>query len=97
LDLFSMAGGLIVDDFQNNGLFDVVTSSFHACAPMHYFHNNGDGTFTDKTQQAGLSDQLGGLNMMQSDYNNDGCTDILVMRGGWEVPMRPSLLRNNCN
>ena len=23
--------------------------------------------------------------MVQADYNNDGCLDILVMRGGWEV------------
>ncbi len=64
---------------------------------MHYFHNNGDGTFTDRTQQAGLADQLGGLNMVQADYNNDGCMDILVLRGGWEFPMRKSLLRNNCD
>ena len=34
---------------------------------------------------------------MQADYNNDGCMDVLVLRGGWEFPMRPSLLRNNCN
>src|SRR4029079_3794353 len=32
-----------------------------------------------------------------ADYNNDGCMDILVLRGGWEFPMRKSLLRNNCN
>jgi tetratricopeptide (TPR) repeat protein len=97
LNLFSMAGGLLVDDFENNGLFDVVTSSFDMCGPMHFFHNNGDGTFSDRTRQAGLSDQLGGLNSIQADYNNDGCLDILVLRGGWEIPQRKSLLRNNCN
>jgi tetratricopeptide (TPR) repeat protein len=96
LDLVSMAGGIIVDDFENNGLLDVVTSSMNMCEHMHYFHNNGDGTFTDRSEQAGLMDQLGGLNIIQTDYNNDGCLDILVMRGGWEVPMRKSLLRNNC-
>jgi tetratricopeptide (TPR) repeat protein len=94
---FSMAGGVIVDDFENNGLLDIVTSSAGLCAPMHYFHNNGDGTFSDRTQQAGLTDQIGGLNIIQADYNNDGCMDILVLRGGWEFPMRKSLLRNNCN
>jgi tetratricopeptide (TPR) repeat protein len=97
LNLFEMAGGLIVEDLENNGLFDVVTSSFDMCAPMHFFHNNGDGTFTDKTAEAGLADQLGALNMIQTDYNNDGCVDILMLRGAWEGPQRMSLLRNNCN
>jgi hypothetical protein len=94
---FSTAGGVIADDFENNGLLDVVTSGFDSCASMHYFHNNGDGTFSDQTAKAGLSDQVGGLNIIQTDYNNDGCIDILVLRGGWEFPQRKSLLRNNCD
>jgi len=97
LNLMSMAGGIIVDDFEGTGLLDVVTSSMNMCEHLHYFRNNGDGNFTDRSEQAGLTDQLGGLNMIQTDYNNDGCTDILVIRGGWEVPIRKSLLRNNCN
>ena len=91
------AGGLIVDDFDNDGLLDVVTSSVNDCVPMAFFHNNGDGTFTDRAAQAGLLDQTGGLNIIQTDYNNDGCKDILVLRGGWEYPRRKSLLRNNCD
>jgi tetratricopeptide (TPR) repeat protein len=97
LNLFSMAGGIIVDDFDNDGLLDVVASSWDMCAPLHFFHNNGDGTFTDRAEKAGLSAQLGGLNMIQTDYNNDGCLDILVLRGAWELPQRKSLLRNNCD
>jgi hypothetical protein len=97
LDNFSMAGGVIVDDFDNDGFLDVATSSYDSCAPMRLFHNNGDGTFTDRATQAGLEDQLGGLNMIQADYNNDGCVDIFVLRGGWQSAMRPSLLRNNCD
>jgi len=97
INLYSMSGGLIVDDFERNGLFDIVTSDFGQCAPMHFFHNNGDGTFADHTAQAGLSEQLGGLNLVQTDYNNDGCLDILVVRGAWEFPQRKSLLRNNCD
>jgi len=101
LNLFAMASGVIVDDFENNGRFDVVTSSYDACEPMHFFHNNGDGTFTDQAAKAGLTDQLGvALNLVQADYNNDGCTDILVLRGAWQpsnVAQRKSLLRNNCN
>ena len=97
LDFFSEANGVAVDDFQNRGLLDVVTSSYDVCAPMHYFRNNGNGTFTDGAAQAGLSAQLGGLNMIQADYDNDGCTDILVLRGAWEFPVRKSLLHNNCD
>jgi PPIC-type PPIASE domain/ASPIC and UnbV/FG-GAP-like repeat len=97
IKLFSESGGLIVDDFENNGLLDVVTSDYDQCAPMHFFHNNGDGTFADRTAHAGLADQLGGLNLVQADYNNDGCMDILVLRGAWEFPQRKSLLRNNCD
>lgn len=105
---FSTAGGVIVDDFESNGRldvvtssnkgnFDVVTSSFDSCGPMHFFHNNGDGTFTDQAPKTGLADQFGGLNIIQTDYNNDGCLDILVMRGAWEIAQRRSLLRNNCD
>jgi len=97
IDLVSMAGGVIVDDFDNDGLLDIVTSSYDMCEHMHFFHNNGDGTFSDRSAQAGLLDELGGLNSIQADYNNDGCTDILVTRGGWQLPMRMSLLKNNCN
>ena len=97
LKTFSEAGGVLVDDFENNGRLDVITSSYDMCESLHYFHNNGDGTFTERTHEAGLADQKGGLDLIQGDYNNDGCMDILVLRGGWQFPMRKSLLRNNCN
>ena len=97
LKSFASAGGVVVDDFENNGLLDVVTSSKDMCQSMRYFHNNGDGTFTDRTAQAGLSGQMGALNLVEADYNNDGCMDLLLLRGGWELPSRMSLLRNNCN
>src|SRR5438552_8020746 len=80
LNAFSMAGGIIVDDLENNGRFDVVKSSFDSCAPLEYFHNNGDGTFTEQASKAGLDDELGGLNIVQTDFNNDGCLDILILR-----------------
>jgi tetratricopeptide (TPR) repeat protein len=97
LNLFGMAAGVIVDDFDNDGLLDVVVSSFDNCQPLRFFHNNGDGSFTDRAREAGLLNQLGGLNILQTDYNNDGCLDILVLRGGWQFAHRKSLLRNNCD
>jgi hypothetical protein len=95
LNIVARAGGLIVDDFDRDGFLDVVISDYGPCTPMRYFHNNGDGTFTDRSVESGLSKQLGGFNMIQADYNNDGWLDILVLRGAWELPMRKSLLRNN--
>ena len=91
----SLSGGVIVDDFDGDGRLDLVTSSIDSCAPVHFFRRNDDGTFSDRAAQAGLGDQLGGLNILQTDYNNDGRLDILVLRGGWETPQRKSLLRNN--
>jgi hypothetical protein len=50
---------------------------------IHYFHNNGDGTFTDCTAAAGLTGITGGLNIIHADYDNDGFPDVLVLRGAW--------------
>ena len=97
INTFGEAAGIIVDDFDNDGLLDVLLSDYDQCGAMHFFHNNGDGTFTDRTKEAGLGSQLGGYNMFQADYNNDGCLDVLVLRGAWEFPQRKSLLRNNCD
>jgi tetratricopeptide (TPR) repeat protein len=91
------SGGMLVDDFDNDGRFDIVTSTIESCTPIQFFHGNADGTFTERTEAAGLGAELGGLNLIQADYDNDGCLDILVMRGGWEVRQRRSLLRNNCD
>jgi hypothetical protein len=94
----NQAGGSIVDDFDNDGNLDIVTSSWDLGESMHYYHNNGDGSFTDRSEQAGLDKITGGLNIIQADYNNDGFTDILVIRGAWlqEFGKQPAtLLRNN--
>ncbi|MGC4084960.1 MAG: FG-GAP-like repeat-containing protein [Vicinamibacterales bacterium] len=97
LNVFASAGGVIVDDLTNSGRFDVMTSNFYSCGPLHYFGNNGDGTYTERAPAAGLRDQVGGLSIIQADYDNDRCTDVLVQRGGWEVAQRRSLLHNNCD
>lgn len=101
VNLNSRAGGSIVDDFDGDGYLDIITSGMDLRDHMHYFHNNGDGTFSDRTAQSGLQDVVGGLNIEQTDYNNDGLPDIFVMRGGWlrdGFGNEPSsLLRNNGN
>ena len=94
----NMAGGAILDDFDNDGLLDLVFTSLDPTQAMAFYRNKGDGTFEDRTKEAGLLDQLGGLGCVQGDYNNDGFLDIFIMRGAWlKMPMRPTLLRNNGN
>jgi enediyne biosynthesis protein E4 len=49
--------------------------------PDHLFHNNGDGTFTDVSEKAGVSDQTNryyGLTPVFVDVNNDGKVDLVV-------------------
>ncbi len=92
------AGGSILEDFDNDGYLDIVTSSWDPSEPMKYLHNDANGRFTDYTARAGLAEQLGGLNIVQADFNSDGWTDIFVMRGAWlndAGQMRNSLLQNN--
>jgi hypothetical protein len=48
--------------------------------PDHLFHNNGDGTFTDVSVKAGVSDpdRFYGFTAVFVDVNNDGKVDLLV-------------------
>ena len=47
--------------------------------PNVLFRNNGDGTFTDVSEQAGLNQYLGkGMGVAIADYDNDGWMDIFV-------------------
>jgi hypothetical protein len=97
---FGAAGGVIMEDFDNDGHLDLMISHMGIGDQLEYFHNNGDGTFTRMTEKAGLKGIVGGLNLIQADYNNDGCIDVLVLRGAWlhdKGQWPPSLLRNNCN
>ena len=56
------------------------------CHPDNYdgvtnilYHNNGDGTFTDVSQKAGIANPSGkGLGVTFADYDGDGFTDIFV-------------------
>jgi len=100
LDVNSLSGGTIAEDFDGDGNLDIMISSLGVRDQLRYFSNNGDGTFTDRTEESGLLGETGGLNIMQTDYNNDGWPDVLVLRGAWfgvEGHYPLSLLRNNGN
>lgn len=95
---FDLAGGSVVDDIDNDGYFDIVTSSMDPRKSLTYLHNEANGSFADHTARAGLDNQLGGLNMMHADYDDDGNVDLLVLRGGWLQNLgsiRNSLLHND--
>lgn len=98
LNVNNMAGGSIIDDFNNDGYLDIVSSSWGLQQQMHYCRNNANGSFSDVTIASGLQQFTGGLNIMQTDYNNDGFKDIFVLRGAWKGKFGKepnSLLRNN--
>ncbi|MDB5060966.1 MAG: hypothetical protein JWP67_809 [Mucilaginibacter sp.] len=99
LDINAMAGGVIADDFNNDGYLDIITSGWMIGDSMHYFQSNKDGTFTNVTTKSNLAGITGGLNIQQTDYNNDGKLDIFILRGAWngsKFGSQPnSLLRNN--
>lgn len=97
-DINGLAGGLVIDDLDNDGLLDILVSEWGPSDRLHYLHNNGDGTFKDITEKSGIAKLTGGLNLLQADYNNDGFLDILILRGAWleHFGKQPnSLLRNN--
>ena len=98
LDTFNLAGGACADDFNNDGYPDLVVSTWDPAEQMRFFVNAADGSFVDRTREAGLSGLFGGINLLQADYDNDGHLDLLVLRGGWlgDSDRHPnSLLRNN--
>ena len=93
-----LSGGSVVEDFDGDGLLDVMVTSIGLQDQMRFYHNNGDGTFAERTQAAGLIGLTGGLNLLSADYNNDGHVDVFVLRGAWmqEEGRHPdSLLKNN--
>ena len=77
------AGGSIVDDFDNDGLLDIFTSSYGLSDQSRFYRNKGDGTFEDKSKAMGVDVLKAGLNCIQGDFNNDGWKDIFIMRGAW--------------
>ena len=50
-----------MEDFDGDGLLDLMISSSGPMDQLRFFHNNGDGTFTERTREAGLTGETGGL------------------------------------
>lgn len=98
LNTINPAGSVILDDFNGDQRIDIVTSTWDTAGQLLYFEQQPDGRFLDVTQRAGLTGLFGGLNLNQADYDNDGDTDILVLRGAWleaEGRHPNSLLQND--
>ena len=97
VDTFNLCGGVVVDDFDGDNLLDIITSTFDPRGPLTYYRNRGD-RFEDASVLSHADDQLGGLNCVAADYDNDGDMDVLVLRGAWlneDGRIRNSLLQNN--
>ena len=100
IDVNDLAGGIILDDFNNDGWTDIVASSWGMFGQVRIFLNDLNGGFVDKTAESGLEGLTGGLNLIQADYNNDGFLDFYVMRGAWRGlewmgQLPNSLIKNN--
>lgn len=95
-DTSGMSGGLCLDDFNNDGLIDVFSSSWGLEDNVTFLINTGKN-FEERTNSAGLDGVVSGLNMIHADYDNDGDNDVFLLRGAWfeEKGCHPnSLLRN---
>jgi len=97
----TMAGGVAVFDYDNDGQLDIFFTNgadidtlkkTSAKYSNRLFHNNGDGTFTDVTEKAGLAGTGYDTGVAIGDYDNDGYEDIFV--GG---VYRNTLYHNNGN
>ena len=98
INTVDLAGGVIVEDLDQDGFLDIVTSSSDPERAVTLYRNLGTGSFKDITAGTGLDQQFGGLNIVAADYDNDSDTDLLVLRGGWlyeEGKIRKSLMRND--
>src|SRR5882724_604140 len=82
-------------DYDCDGFLDLFIPNnaggiFDRHVPNRLFHNNGDGTFTEVTNEAGVGGILPAIGSSWGDYNNDGYPDLFVSGMG-----HAQLLRNN--
>jgi len=62
-------------DYDNDGLLDLYVTNYGRSV---LYHNNGDGTFTDVTDRAGVANHRWGMTPVWFDYDNDGYLDLYV-------------------
>ncbi len=83
----TMTGGVAVFDYNNDGLLDIFFTNGAAIPSLEksdpsysnrLFRNNGDGTFTDGTEKAGLQGSGYSMGVAAGDYDNDGFVDLYV-------------------
>ncbi len=80
-------------DYDNDGDLDIVAVGTYQ--PHTLYRNNGDGTFTNVAEQAGIDDPRGGWGSLFADYDNDGYPDLYITRGGWSGAAENTLYHNN--
>jgi hypothetical protein len=99
LDDKGLSGSVIMDDFDNDNDLDIFCVHLGFNEQCRYFLNEGNGSFTDKTEAAGFLGEVSGRTCIQADYNNDGFLDIFIVRGAWERQENnfppSSLMKNN--
>ncbi|MBI3962378.1 MAG: CRTAC1 family protein [Deinococcus sp.] len=68
--------GAVFFDYDNDGDPDIYAANDGN--PNTLYRNNGDGTFSDVTEQAGVGDPNSGMGIATGDYDDDGDLDIVV-------------------
>jgi hypothetical protein len=71
----AFGSGCSAADYDNDGHIDLYVLNYNGNI---LYHNNGDGTFTEVSKQAGLDDKRWALSAAWFDYNNDGYLDAFV-------------------
>jgi len=82
----SMSGGVLLLDYDQDGWLDIYFTNAPTMEQARQgkktrsalYHNNGDGTFTDVTDRAGVGYPCWAMGGAIADYDNDGWPDILV-------------------
>lgn len=99
LDQCAYGFGVSAGDFDNDGRPDLyVTSLGFYNGEGKLFHNNGDGTFTDVTKEAGVDFWGPGFTATWVDYDLDGNLDLFVANnvgGLFDRKTRNRLFHNN--
>ena len=93
MDKVDCGRGSAWGDYDNDGDLDIVAVGTYQ--PHALYRNNGDGTFTNVAEDAGIADPRGGWGSLFADYDNDGYPDLYITRGGWSGAAENTLYHNN--